>query len=219
MAKDGINRMSWPLNRDRPRPPQEADSEEYRPRGGFYVSPGEYVISLILDSDTSRQKIMLLGDTRFESAQSEILEKEKIINQYYNQVERATRLTDDIRIIEKRVDIIANLLDHNQIPKEDTLHANLDSVRHLITTIKESALGATDIQGIYRDPATLTSLIGRLGYTIDHPLAAVTENEKISLNQLISSIDRLESECLKMKKQITQYLAPAQKLRLLDFWD
>ena len=200
----GVNRLSWGLDMNAPRPPQRKKPEkEDRPRGGFEVAPGTYMIELILEGNTSRQDIVVKADPRLDLSRVDIPAKYAMIKRYNHEVSQATVMMDEVRDMQAQLVLIKDIATHNEIPESDTLYTLLDSMNTALTQFTEAVSGRTGVQGIYRDPAVLTAMIGQTGYLIDHPLAPLTANEQTAFEHMTKALRSKEQDWAQIKSRIS----------------
>jgi|GEM_PF-2817933 len=217
-ATKGMNRTSWRTNVDAPRRLTEAKPDKaFRPRGGFSAPPGDYYVNVILEKDTSHQWLKISPDPRLEISPSEIDLKQEMIKAYNVQLERATAIMDEVREQEDQLDLLNNLIEKNDVPKDDTLRIQLDSLSSSIKSFKETILGV-QVQGIHRDPAVLSSVIRSVGYAIDHPLSPATANQQVQLDQLTTLISDREQDWNEIKTQDFVALKELLQSYNLDIW-
>ena len=218
-SKPGVNRTNWRTNIDAVRPPQrKKPKNDERPRGGFYAGPGDYHVSVILDQDTSSQWLKIAPDPRLSITDSEVMAKQKQIDKYNQLLEKATAIADDVRDECDKLKLQKELL-LLTMDKEDATIIALDSISQDISDFRQVLLGRDDVQGIYRDPALMSSMVRSVGYAIDHPLSPVTENQEAQLSQLEKLIDNKSSEWGKLKTLCRDQVAQLLKGVKMNLWD
>lgn len=203
-GEKGVNRTTWNTNIDAPRyPTQEKPKGEYKPRGGFYASPGNYKIRMSTKTDTSAQDIIIDADPRLNISQREIKDKKTQIEDYNSQVSRVTNVADEIRKLESGMSLMKELMALNDVPEKDTSYTQIKEGVKELEAFKKQIYGEQK-QGIYRDPYIMNSVIRGVGYALDHPLSPVTENQNVQLKLLKEKITKLESDWSKLESEIKQ---------------
>jgi len=216
-AKPGVNRTNWRTNIDAVRPPNRPKpKKEEKPRGGFYAPSGDYHVSVIIGQDTSSSWLKIAPDPRLKISTQEIAAKQDQIKSYNEQLARATALADEVRAEQEKIQLQKEVLQLT-MDKSDTLFVQLDSLSKDISNYKESILGK-DVQGIYRDPAVLSSMTRSVGYAIDHPLSPVTANQATQLSQLENLITAKTDEWQKLKSKCRDAISVLLKDIKMDLW-
>ena len=218
-AKPGVNRTNWRTNIDAVRPPQrQKPKKDDRPRGGFYAGPGDYHVSVIVGQDTSAQWLKIALDPRLSITDDQIQAKQRQIKTYNQLLASATDLVDEVRDESAKVKLQKEVILMSR-DKDDSLVAELDSISKSISEYRQHLLGKEDVQGIYRDPALLSSVVRSVGYAIDHPLSPVTENQETQLQQLEKLIEKEKSEWLKVRAQCRDQVAKLIQGVKMTLWD
>ena len=201
------------------RPPQrQKPKKDAKPRGGFYAGPGDYYVSVMVDQDTSSQWLNIAPDPRLSITDSEIIAKQKQINNYNQLLERATAIADEVRDEASKMKLQKEVL-LLTMDKDDPLFVALDSVSRDLSDFRQVLLGKDDVQGIYRDPALMSSMIRSVGSAIDHPLSPVTSNQETQLSQLEKLIDSKKKEWMMIKTQCRDQVEQLMKGVKMNLWD
>ncbi|MFT6808182.1 MAG: photosystem II stability/assembly factor-like uncharacterized protein [Saprospiraceae bacterium] len=215
----GVNRANWRTNIDAPRDAKEKKSDEpYKPKGGFFASPGDYHVTISIDSFSTRLWMKLSSDPRIEISSDEIKDKSDQISAYNNEAIRVTALSDDVREFLDMVGLKKDIVKHTKPMDQDSLTQLIDSVETQVLEFQATILEKKDVQGIYRDPQVLYVQLRIIGYAIDHPLSPVTPNQEIQLTQLRIAIDKKDNEWNTLKGTLTQDLKNQIPPSVLKIW-
>lgn len=216
-AKHGINRTNWRTDIDAVRPPQtEIPKKKDGHKGGFSASPGHYHVSVIMGEDTSSSWLNIAADPRLTISADEISEKQDQIKTFNEKLTRATALADEVRAEEEKMRLQKEVLLLN-LDESDAIFTQLDGVSKDIKHYKESILGKK-VQGIYRDPAILSSMTRTVGYMIDHSLSPVTANQETQLVQLENLIVTKSAEWQQVKRKCQETIASLLKNEKINLW-
>ncbi len=208
----GLNRINWRTNYDAVRrPDQKKPNANSSPRGGWYAPPGDYQVSLMAGKDTSTLWMKLSPDPRIDISSSEVKAKQRQISEYNNQVRRLTDIGDELRNFQNKLSLSKEILELNDIDQSDKAYEVLDSVKKRISLFDAKFFGQKDKQGIYRDPAVMTSQLRQVGYLLDHPLSPVTNNQNTALQNLMTAVIKKEEEWKELRQYCTEQLEQVNK--------
>ncbi len=217
-ATKGLNRFSWKLDMDQPRSPQQPKPKKpAKPRGGFYTIPGTYTINMIKGTDTLTQDITVKPDPRLPYKPLQGREKMNQYNRYNSSVSDLTSITDDIRLVEKKIGWTRELLEMQESTGMDTVYALLKSMAKDVKKIKESILGK-EVQGIYRSPFVLGNQFFPVRSALDHSLSEATANQNIQLDLLDKAIDEKQNEWNQLKDRISSEFSLIQEEFGVSMW-
>ncbi|MEM7371953.1 MAG: hypothetical protein AAF587_25280 [Bacteroidota bacterium] len=178
VPQNGINRVNWKLDRDAVRLATLAKpSKIMAPKGGFAVPPGTYVASISYQNQQATTDIQVVADPRLSISDSEIQKKEQMIMEFLQLAAKVTATADQIRSLEKSLTFIGSKLNSNPNP---ALEKQLKGFKMQLQAHKEALLGKK-VQGIFRDPAVMISVLYQTQYLLDHPLAPSSPNQATQL--------------------------------------
>lgn len=173
VPKNGVNRVNWKLVRDGVRPPSmKKPAKETAARGGFSVPPGTYDVSISYQGQTANTQVVVVPDPRISVSDQDIQEKEKMVREFLQMAKAMTNAADQIRDLEKSLSFIEGQVKDK--PNE-SLSRQITNFKKQLNAHKEALIGK-EVQGIYRDPKTMMSVLYQTQYLLDHSLAAPSPN-------------------------------------------
>ena len=198
--KKGVNRTNWDLKMDRQRPPETpAPKKEIENKAGFYTAPGDYEVRISYSGNAASGWVKVNKDPRMNIDGSQIEEKMELINSHKKLIQRATMAMDKLRDIQSNLKIIKELLSSNKISKQDSIYTSIEKVEKDVEKIMEKALGKK-VQGIYKNPEVLKSIISATSDILDHPLSpSDLRINEISRKLLLRAIEKYESDLSEFK--------------------
>lgn len=212
--KRGINRTNWNLRRDSERYPQvEKPSETKQSPSGFYAPKGSYTVKINYNGKSHSRSFTVSQDPRKSVTSSEVLEKQNLIDAHKAMIKQSTELADELREIRERIKITREVLKTNNIEQSDSIFAIVDSTQNSIKDLLEKAIGKK-VQGIYRNPKTLSNILSFSSRLLDHPHVPATDNQRTQLKLQESAINAFRSSVIEFKKN--QLLSLTQALKNYD---
>lgn len=191
--KAGVNRTNWNLRADALRFPQQPKpKKEVEARPGAYVAPGNYSILVTYNGEVSEGNLVVHKDPRLEVSDVDIVEKGKVNMEFEVLAKEATSIMDEIRETEKSIGMIKGILKQNHTSKEERLFGMIDSYSKKVKSLKEDIVGK-EVQGIYRKPDVLTSILFMTSNLLDHPLVPITQNQLNQMDVLKKKIEKISS--------------------------
>ena len=209
--KTGVNRVNWDLRMNSERLPSQAKPKKpVAPRGGFYAAPGQYSVAISYQSYTATGSLQVHADPRVQTSPPAIAKKVALIKKQNDLIRAATKAADEIRELENRMKLTRQALELNEVKTDAAIFQSLEKALDGLQLLKEKALGK-EVQGIYRDPEALTSLLFATGYLLDLPLVPVSENQQRqqsllekAVGQFSADLDDFKSKHLpQLKKELT----------------
>jgi len=193
-AKDGVSRTDWNLRIDAPRQPQvKKPMKPVASRSGFYAAPGTYSVKVSYDGNESNSQLKVIKDPRKHIDDESISAKWELIQTQNELIKRATASVDEVRSIQSNLKLIKDILNANEIVKEDSIFSSISNVEKDVKGLIENALGK-EVQGIYRKPEVLTSMIRGTSYLLDHVLSPATDNQRVQQGLLKKTILNYEKD-------------------------
>ena len=159
-----------------PRPPNVKKPKIENPRAGKAVVAGTYLINLTHGEYTTSTDVKVVADPRLERSADEMAGKDALITRHYAMVKEMTGIADEIRSLEDVLSWIKTQSKEQGIDLEKdskTLSAELEA-------LKEDLLGK-EVQGIYRQPDVITSILFMTEYMLDGVLQPSSENQLTQL--------------------------------------
>ena len=192
--KTGINRINWDLRMNAPRSPQSSKpKKERQPRASFYTAPGNYQVKVSYNGQSSTSEVKVIKDPRKNVSDQDIMEKQALIKEHNELIKKATSSVDEVRDIQNRLGLIHEMLESNDTPAEDSIFTDIKTVKKESGLLMEKALGKK-VQGIYRKPEVLISMIRSTSYLLDHVLSPATDNQRNQQELLSKSIEEFEKD-------------------------
>jgi hypothetical protein len=116
-----------------------------------------------------------------------------LIKEHNELIKKATSSVDEVRDIQNRLGLIHEMLESNDTPAEDSIFTDIKTVKKESGLLMEKALGKK-VQGIYRKPEVLISMIRSTSYLLDHVLSPATDNQRNQQELLSKSIEEFEKD-------------------------
>jgi len=191
--KSGVNRLNWELERDAVRSPRQArPTEEQAPRGGYEVIPGTYTVEVSYRGKTSSGRVEVHPDPLLDIDMEQIKGTDRLIARLNEATRQVTAVMDEIRTTEMSVKFIEQKM--KAIGAENgELKKAAKAVKERLTEFNNEILGK-EVQGIYRDPETVTSIIGAAARRIPSPQAPPSKNRRLAIEQAEQAVKALHKE-------------------------
>lgn len=193
----GINRLVWNLQRDdvrginRPKPVKAT-----KPPGGKRVAPGNYIAEIHYQGQSTATKIEVLKDPLIKISASDMQEKSKWIDSFMGEYSRVTAVMDEIRSFEKDLAFLSKSLE--QKDENNKWTEAVKDYQQQIQGFREQINGK-EVQGIYRPPTAISSMLSNASRQLQDPLVPFTENQKNAYEQAVLRISQLEKEFASFK--------------------
>jgi len=181
--KSGLNRTYWNLRKKGARSP---GSDKPKPNesdpSGLAVLPGTYKVRYHWQGSTDSTTVKVIMDPRIEVSEADLIARNEMMEDFYALYEAATKATDQLKAAKETMDLVAK-----QLPEGDSsesvkamkdLHNDL---KKQIKSLEEMLTGKENVQGIYRDPEVISSLLGRYSYYLGSSLERPNGNQKTML--------------------------------------
>lgn len=200
MPKAGINRINWELERDAVRYPGQAKPEkDQAPRGGYQVIPGTYTVTVSYNGAQSSAKVKVMKDPLLDISMEDIKGTEAMIAEMRATVTKATAAMDELRSIKSSIKFI-----ENKSADHDDVHSAMKAVKKKLEHFEERVNGK-EVQGIYRDPTTVSAMINNFRRRVPSPQVKPSANRKTALVQAQQAVDEFvqDFESFKQKELAT----------------
>ena len=164
VAKKGMNRTYWSLNRDGVRgartPKPEKDEDIFLPSGPD-VLPGNYKVKIIYGDHADSTMVEVKTDPREKITKQQLAEKEALLARHMLNLQQVTSLMDHIREMEKMLKVSDNTLSLNkEIDLYDSLKNWSNQMSDSLEHYKYQIVTDPDAKGIVRDDNKLYNVIG-----------------------------------------------------------
>ena len=181
----GFNRTYWNFERDgvRRAGQKKPTGEDTQKRGGRTVLPGEYSIRVSYNDASQEKSLQVLMDPRLAIAPDVLQKKATLMDQVQGYVQTTTEMVDRIDETVKIISDVKKLAKAQEIEELDSLNAHSKKVSKSLKTLRESIMGPTDVQGIYRDVNLLNAKIGNAGGLTGSILTPVTPNQEVAVQE------------------------------------
>lgn len=163
IAKDpGINRFTWNLRRKgvrfpgTPRPKPNAPEPQ-----GPLVSPGTYTIKLTYNGNEAMTTVNVKADPRIERSQTDMNAMAAKYDQVLSIIESTTALVDRLDESKKAMESALKIITADDSAAVTSVKEKSKDIKKRIKELREKVLPPEDIQGIYNDPALLSSKLGQ----------------------------------------------------------
>ncbi|MEL7121750.1 MAG: hypothetical protein AAFO07_20035 [Bacteroidota bacterium] len=185
----GVSRFNWNLRRDATRRPSQAKPKKnVAPRTGNQVVPGMYTVTVEYNGQKSSNKVTVKKDPMLNISDEDIMATEKLLFRLDDAVAQTTAVMDEIRSIQASI----QFLEQKEMD-DKAFTAALKSTKKKLQYFKEKISGK-EAQGIYRDPMTVTSIIGAANRLIPNPQVQASENRKTAIKQAELVVSNLKDE-------------------------
>lgn len=197
VPKAGINRVVWSLSRDDVRGYNQPQAEKpQKPGRGKKVAPGIYTAELHYQGKVASTRVEVRKDPLIAISEEEMQEKDRWISNYMEEYSRVTAIMDEIRTYERDLDYLTEVL-KNKADTEEWKQA-IKNYQSQLNDFREQVNGP-EVQGIYRDPTTVSSLLRQVSFQLQDPLVPITPNQKNAYEQAVIRISQLEKEFASFK--------------------
>ncbi len=209
--KVGINRTAWSLKMDAARYPRAVKPQKNKQKSaGFYAAPGTYQVTVSYKGNSDKGLLKVLPDSRFEVSKEAIDGKMMLIQRQNELTDQVTAMMDEIRDIEKRIGLVKETLLVNKTAADDPIFNLMAEVLSETSRLKEQVIGK-EVQGIYRDPAAIESMIFASSYLLDHPLSPPSPNQENQQRLLEQAIREFSQQLTVFKEEQLSVLIEALK--------
>ena len=163
-AKKGINRTSWGMNRKGVRGPSRRASRatDSEPRGPS-VLPGTYTVRVSYGAAVSETTITVESDPRYEVDLDAARARLALYAEYEKLNAGAASMMDKIREAKAVVSRVNSSLGDRKDDLSKELKKHGKTVSDSLSAFEDQFFGEQGKQGIYRDPNTVSSILGRAG--------------------------------------------------------
>ncbi|MDX2304938.1 MAG: hypothetical protein NW226_19160 [Microscillaceae bacterium] len=209
----GINRVQWDLNRKglrmpNARRPQNPDAPE---PAGPQILPGDYMIRITYGQDKDSTKIKVIPDPRTPIPLADMQAKNAMIEQMMKKIELSTQAAERLDEANETTQIILKQLEGND-EKTKELKKLGKTIQDTIKVLLESIRGKEGLQGIQRNPNTLSAKIGDAFYTLQDSWNApdqgqtrlVAQAEKAVVETLEKVNRFIENDWANFKKKVEE---------------
>ena len=181
-ATPGLNRTVWRLRQAGVRYPTrpEPDEDDADEPAGPEVMPGTYTVRISHGDVSSTTEVTVRRDPRLDVTMADLQAKHDLQVEMMERMRTATEAADRLREAMERTKQIDGLLDDRD---DDAASAAVESgaaMRDSIQTLME-ALEGEEVQGIRRDPTTVTRMMGMASFYVGSSEGAPTENDRTAL--------------------------------------
>lgn len=195
--KKGINRLYWTFDKKRLRypnrkKPAKGDDEVYAGN----VLPGTYKVKLNYNGFNDSTMMNIIFDHRIPYNEAFMKERNELGIKFEKEVWKATLTADKVRdaqIITEQIGSIINKLEG------DEFKALKDSQKEINKKLKafSESLNPKPVQGIYRDPNILPSLLRRASRAISSSIDKPGLREEIAIGKAQKAIDKFVADVSK----------------------
>lgn len=161
-AKKGINRAGWSMSRKGVRNPSRkaADKDADEPSGA-QVLPGSYTVRISYGSATSETGITVESDPRYTLDLDALRARQELYAEYEKMNVAAATMMDRIREARKAVSRVNSSLGDRDDELATSLRKHGKKTTDSLSTFEDRFFGEQGKQGIFRDPGTLSRIMGR----------------------------------------------------------
>lgn len=160
--KDGINDVSWGLNRDGVRSPSRRDrDEDADPPGGRDALPGEYRIVCAYRGAMDSTDIQLFPDPRLEVTMDMLVAKDSVLADYQDLVAKASKGFEQLKSAKKAVGLVNRAIVNAPDSTKKMVRTEGKEILKQIDTLMAIFMLPEDAKGIRDDSDKLNSYINR----------------------------------------------------------
>lgn len=183
-AEAGMNRVQWSMTQKGVRfPSRSAPRDDDDEPSGASVLPGMYTVRISYGDHTDSTTVDVQPDPRTEFNRAAQEERLAMYRTYETMIEHATEIMDRIREAREAVDRVNAHLS----ARDDSTAANLKktgmAVDDSLAAFQDEYFGETGKQGIYRNPNTVSSIVGRARSYIFSSARPPSTPEQIALGE------------------------------------
>jgi photosystem II stability/assembly factor-like uncharacterized protein len=201
-AAMGINRIAWNLQRDgfrRPTDPQEPPAEFLPP--GPSALPGTYAVRVTHGDAQGSATVRVIADPRFDIPAADRRAKSDMVMQAGRRGEVMAEAIERIRRTKNAVDQVLGHLESRDDSASAALSEAGRSLNTRLSEMEERMMGQQDVQGIRRDPTTVSALLfaayGSLSSSADAPTEAqhlLLEQAEQALQEALEEVNTVFAE-------------------------
>ena len=195
-AKPGLNRTTWALNKKGIRlsmnPFQEPTENENEP-GGVSVRPGTYTVRVSYQDAQSETKIDVIMDPRISIDEASIQAQMAMYEQWQADAVAGSKAVAQLRDALSSVDLVNARLKNRKDEEADSLRALSKDVKETLTALGEQFVGK-QVQGIRRDPNTVSSLLFTASGYINTGFDAPNQSAQIAYEQARERLNQVLEE-------------------------
>ena len=154
-------------------------------------------------------------DPLLDLSDTEITEKEKMIQRHDKDINLVTGVMDDIRDLQADLKLVKTKLSRLDEGVKKELNEQMNTIEKELVQFKEKILGK-EVQGIYRKPEVITSQLYQTNYLLDQIWAKPSPNQKLQLQQTSLACEGLVREFVYFKEKLEPLRALLNKHQV--FW-
>ncbi|MEO1260250.1 MAG: hypothetical protein AAFZ15_15755 [Bacteroidota bacterium] len=186
--KKGVNRFAWDLRRDAPRYPNVAKpKKETAARGGLPVAPDNYLLKISYKDFKDQFTFSVLPDIRLEINEEGWAVKNKMIEDFYGEINKLTAALDEVRNLEQSIQFLKEKINQKEGTVKHEWNKKIMNFEKELKKQKEKVL-PKKVQGIYRRPEVLANQLWNIGSYLGHTLSPPTENQKLALELFVKEV-------------------------------
>ena len=180
-ATPGVNRTTWGLRRagvrspTRPEPDEDADAP-----AGPEVMPGTYTVRISHGDAGSTTEVTVHPDPRLDVTMADLQAKHDLQMEMMEKTRTTTEAADRLRAALKRTKQIDDLLADRDDDAATAAQESGAAMRDSIQTLMESLEGE-EVQGIRRDPSTVSRMLGMARFYVGSNEGAPSENDRTAV--------------------------------------
>ncbi|MFQ5676530.1 MAG: WD40/YVTN/BNR-like repeat-containing protein, partial [bacterium] len=186
----GLNRTNWDLRRKGVRPPTRPESARpgrREPRGPE-VLPGTYTVKISNGDQSASADISVKMDPRVEISEADLQTRDTMMKRVMSNTEIATQAADRLREAKKTIGIINGRIKDRKDENIEALRKQGKDLQKSIKSLLEGMNGK-EVQGIRRDPSTVSSRLRSAMSYLRSALQAPGETERIAVEQAEASLN------------------------------
>ncbi len=193
-SKNGLNRMTWSMDRKGVRfPSRTAPQPDADEPGGIPVLPGTYTVRVSRGEESSTQTVRVLPDPRNPVPEADMKAKWELVQTWMKYVNSVTEANERLRDSKSALDRINELLEDRKDKRAQAVKDSGKDVGKALKALREKIIPAR-VQGIRRDPELVTSALGRASSYLQSSWDAPNATEKEVMVQTGKRVDSLLAE-------------------------
>ena len=184
-VRKGLNRFTWPLDRDGVRFPETKAPRQYADaRGGTLVVPGEYTAKLTYHGQSDSTTITVGVNPKITTTKAEMEEKSKLFDQHYANVVRATAAVDQIRNAKADITRITSMMKDQEVVSEEIEHLHKTMKKALDELLYEAI--SKEVQGFSVNPDLVSAKLSNADRYLQSPLVPANSSQRLVLEESIN---------------------------------
>ncbi len=193
-AKPGLNRVSWSMDRGRPRGfSREAPPEDAAEPGNIPVLPGTYQVRVRAGEEPDTQCVEVLGDPRLSMSRGDLEAYQRLTDRYLAVLEQGEKISRRLREAKQTMDRVEALIKDRKDEKLAALREQTKSTG-LAWKKLQDRLFPEPVQGIRLDPTLLTAQVNNASGYLNGFWLAPSQTAQTVMQQVEQAVEAFSKD-------------------------